>query len=393
MPEAPEPGARILVVDDNEPNRDLLSRRLARQGHSTAVAAGGEEALGRLAAEPFDLVLLDIMMPGLTGYQVLERLKADEDLRHIPVIMISALDDVESVVRCVKLGAEDHLSKPFEPTLLNARISASLAKKRLRDRERLYALSMERELAIGRAIQSNFIPESLPDPAGWEIAAAFQPARQVAGDFYDAFRLEDGRVALVLGDVCGKGVGAALFMAILRTLLRILATAEHFAAADGAVDEPVAAVSDYIAEVHGRTHMFATLFFGILEPETGVLRYVNAGQEPPVVVGGAGPIRRLEPTGPAVGLMGGMEFTTRMETIGEGETVFVFSDGVVDARAPDGKGFGWDRLLDLLQRGGTAAELVARIRTEVDLHAGGTEEFDDITLLALRRSPRETAAS
>jgi len=125
----------ILVVDDNDDNRDMLSRRLRRQSYEVLTAAGGRAALGVLAATPVDLVLLDVMMPDLDGYAVLQHLKADPALRDIPVLMISALDDLDSVVRCIQLGAEDYLGKPFEPVLLQARIGACLEKKRLHDQE------------------------------------------------------------------------------------------------------------------------------------------------------------------------------------------------------------------------------------------------------------------
>lgn len=141
----PAEGGRVLVVDDNEINRDMLSRRLVRQGYTPFTAQNGREALERLRAEPFDLVLLDILMPEMNGYQVLDQLKGDVALRHIPVIMISALDEIESVVRCIEIGAEDYLPKPFNPVLLRARIGASLEKKRLRDREVLYLGQIEAE--------------------------------------------------------------------------------------------------------------------------------------------------------------------------------------------------------------------------------------------------------
>ena len=128
-------GAAILVVDDNESNRALLTRRLSRQGCTVAVAENGSRALELLERHPFDVVLLDIMMPGIDGYQVLVTVKTDARLRHIPVIMISALDDLASLVRCIEAGAEDYLTKPFDPVLLRARIGACLEKKRLRDRE------------------------------------------------------------------------------------------------------------------------------------------------------------------------------------------------------------------------------------------------------------------
>ncbi len=136
----------LLVVDDNEDNRYTLTRRLKRQGYeNVAVAADGREALEVLAEGAFDLVLLDIMMPDVNGYEVLERMKADERLRDVPVIMISALDEIDSVVKCIELGAEDYLPKPFNPVLLKARVRASLEKKRFRDQEALYLERVETE--------------------------------------------------------------------------------------------------------------------------------------------------------------------------------------------------------------------------------------------------------
>lgn len=125
-----EKNALILVVDDNEMNRDMLSRRLQRQKYEVIVAIDGEQALTVIKEHSFDLVLLDIMMPTLSGYEVLERLKSDDETRHIPVIMISAVDDLDSVVRCIELGAEDYLFKPFNPVLLKARVGASIRKNR-----------------------------------------------------------------------------------------------------------------------------------------------------------------------------------------------------------------------------------------------------------------------
>ena len=179
-----------------------------------------------MQGEAPDLILLDIMMPVMDGFEVLSRLKANPATRDIPVIVISAHNDLRSVVQGIQLGAEDYLPKPFEPTLLHARISSSLEKKRLRDLQQLYLKSLERELEIGREIQMGFLPSALPQVAGWEIAAYFKAAREVAGDFYDAFLLPDGNLVCVIGDVCGKGVGAALFMTLFRSLIRATATSD-----------------------------------------------------------------------------------------------------------------------------------------------------------------------
>ncbi|NJK69280.1 MAG: response regulator [Microcoleus sp. CSU_2_2] len=153
----------VLVVDDNEVNRDLLARRLQRQGHAVTVAVDGSQALELMRSAPFDLVLLDIMMPQMNGYEVLEHLKADEKLRYIPVIMISAVDDIDSIVRCIQLGAEDYLSKPFNPVLLKARISACLEKKRLRDQEQAYLQKLADEQEKSERLLLNILPKAIAE--------------------------------------------------------------------------------------------------------------------------------------------------------------------------------------------------------------------------------------
>lgn len=155
--------ALVLVVDDNEMNRDLLSRRLKRQGFTVVMAEDGRQALETVRTQPFDMVLLDVMMPHMNGYQVLETLKADADLRHIPVIMISALDDLDSVVRCIELGAEDYLFKPFNPTLLKARIGACLEKKRLRDQEQAFLKQLQAEQEKSERLLLNVLPKPIAD--------------------------------------------------------------------------------------------------------------------------------------------------------------------------------------------------------------------------------------
>jgi CheY-like chemotaxis protein len=176
----------LLIVDDNEINRDVLARHLGRQGYSTAVAENGRRALEMIRTQDFDLLLLDIMMPEMNGYEVLRRLKTDAHLRDIPVIMISALDEMESIVRCIKMGAEDHLPKPFDPVLLRARIGASLEKKRLRDQEIEYLHNVDYITAAAAAVEAGeFDPETLARVAGrrdelGQLARVFQRmAREV----------------------------------------------------------------------------------------------------------------------------------------------------------------------------------------------------------------------
>jgi phosphoserine phosphatase RsbU/P len=382
----PAPG-RLLVVDDTEANRDLLARRLRALGHEVLIAGNGREALDVLAARPIDLVLLDIMMPEMDGFQVLERMRSDPVLRLVPVIMISAVDEIDSVARAIELGATDYLPKPFNAVVLRARVTATLEKKRLEDAERLHARELERELEIGRQIQKDFLPDALPQPRGWEIAAAFHPARQVGGDFYDAFALEDGRVALVVADVCDKGVGAALFMALFRSLIRSHAELHGAGTpAAPAARSIVALTNDYIARTHGRSNMFATIFFGILDPGTGALAWVNGGHEPPVLRRSDGRLERLVPTGPAVGALPGMEFTSQSGRLDAGDLLLAITDGVSEARSPSGALYGEDRLARLLEApAATADALLSRIVDGVRAHESGTEPSDDLTMLAVRR--------
>jgi CheY-like chemotaxis protein len=176
-PPPPAAPGTLLVVDDSELNRDVLTRRLERQGHAVRAVANGREAFEALSGEDFDLVLLDIMMPEIDGFEVLRRLKADAILRDLPVIVISALEEIDSAVRCVEMGAEDYLPKPFDPILLKARIGASLEKKRLRDQEVAYLRAVARVTRAAAAVEAGaFEPKEL-DPVGARTDALGQLAR------------------------------------------------------------------------------------------------------------------------------------------------------------------------------------------------------------------------
>jgi len=391
MTVTPQP-AHVLVVDDVEANRDLLARRLQRQGHVVEQAEHGQQALDQLAHGSWDLVLLDVMMPVLDGIETLTAMKASDALRHIPVIMNSANTEMETVVKCIELGADDYLPKPFDPVLLRARVGSSLEKKRLRDAEQRRSASMKKDLEVGARIQRDFLPESLPSVPGYEIAARFEPAREVGGDFYDAFRLPDGAVALVLGDVCDKGVGAALFMALFRSLIRAVGGSQLETGSGLSLEQrvlhAVTVTNDYIANTHGRTNMFATLFVGALNPVSGQIAYVNGGHEPPRVLGAEGGVRLLlPPTGPAVGMLPEIPFTTGRFTLGPGETLVILTDGVTESRAPSGALLGDDATDALLAaRADSADRLLQRVLDAVHLHAAGEAPADDVTLLAVRRA-------
>ena len=243
----------------------------------------------------------------------------------------------------------------------------------------------ERELEIGREIQTEFLPASLPRLEGWQLAARLHSARQVSGDFYDIFTVESGRVVVVVADVCDKGVGAALFMALSRSLLRAACERE----AVNGFPLPASALSfanDYIATIHDHANMFATAFFGVIDPVSGVLEYANAGHDPAIVIGTDGAMTRLGPTGPAVGLVPGSLYTVGQVQLEPGDTLLAFTDGVPEALGADGSQYTEQPLLELLREPvRNPDELLDRIEDDVRRHAAGADQSDDVTLLAVRR--------
>jgi sigma-B regulation protein RsbU (phosphoserine phosphatase) len=265
----------------------------------------------------------------------------------------------------------------------------------------------EQELEIGRRIQSGFLPESLPAVPGYELAAHFQAARVVAGDFYDAFMLPSmNRTALVIGDVCDKGVGAALFMTLFRSLIRATAQARKFLTwavdSDPAAHIPsgkdvaelvretlantVALTNNYVAVTHGKTSMFASVFIGLLDPDTGELSYINAGHEEAYIVGKEGIRAKLEPTGPVVGIFAGAQHGIAASTLEPGETLLTYSDGVPEATNEAGEQFTSERLENLLNESkGRASELIDSINAALGDFTHGAGQHDDITLLAASR--------
>ena len=259
----------------------------------------------------------------------------------------------------------------------------------LQERENVRLL--EFELEKGRQIQRDFLPRQIPQLPDWNIAAFFDPARQVSGDFYDVFPLADGHMGLVIADVCDKGVGSAFYMALFRSLIRIYAEQPAIQTAGAPLDPAdyliaMKRTNDYIARNHSQDAMFATVFFGVLDPASGSLWYVNAGHEPLYVVR-AGQIRhKLSPTGPALGLSEEIVFRTEHLTMMPGELLMGYTDGVIDARSPDDEMFSRLRLRTLLaQPITTASDLLERVRGSLFQFIGKAPRLDDVTMIAVQR--------
>jgi sigma-B regulation protein RsbU (phosphoserine phosphatase) len=286
--------------------------------------------------------------------------------------------------------------------LENARLYSKLDK---------YSKALDAELEKGRQIQIGFLPYQLVQLPNWEIAACFHPARQVAGDFYDNFELPDHHIGLVIADVCDKGVCAALFMPLIRSLLRIFSTESQIQDTELnilEVNEPVGgwigesihtnlahvralqAVSrtnEYVALNHWQLNMFATIFFGVLEPETGLLTYINGGHEPVYIVNKSGIKNVLKSTGPAVGMISGMKFKIQQVKLESGDILFGYTDGVTEGKNPDGKLFTDQRLKTLLDQSVPSANgLLESIKTQLFAFISDAPQYDDITMLAVRKA-------
>ncbi|MGB7877047.1 MAG: histidine kinase N-terminal 7TM domain-containing protein [Anaerolineales bacterium] len=270
-----------------------------------------------------------------------------------------------------------------------SQIAAAIDNARLYARTELALDVAERDLEIGRQIQSGFFPEELPEIPGWEIAAHFHAARQVAGDFYDAFQFRNSKLtAFVIADVCDKGVGAALFMVLFRSLLRAFSERKvDVSNVEEHLLRIILNTNNFIAEYHGRSNMFATLFFGILDPDSGVLYYVNGGHEPPVIMDKDGAItRRLMPTGPAVGLFPDLEFQVEQIQMEVGDLLVGFTDGATDAKNSAGELFSEERLLTSIASPWTSIfSMFFELTTALQKHIGKQKQFDDITLISFRR--------
>jgi serine phosphatase RsbU (regulator of sigma subunit) len=270
--------------------------------------------------------------------------------------------------------------------------------------------SFASQLQKFREIQSGFLPTHLPNLPDWEIATCLHPASEATGDFYDAFWLPGNYLGLVIADVCDKGIGSALFMSLIRTLIRVFSGESRLpglfvpASTDlirNQIEEQgfddidqldalkaISLTNEYIAKELGHTCMFATIFLGVLNPTNGSLVYINGGHEPLVIVGPTGIVQDLPPTGPAVGLMPSVQFKIQHIQLYPGDILVGYTDGVTEAFGPDGELFTRKRLWSLLQEPAPSASLLLeRVKASLFAYIGDARPTDDITLMVVQRSP------
>jgi sigma-B regulation protein RsbU (phosphoserine phosphatase) len=371
--------SRVLIVDDVKANVDMLLEAL-RGDFKLSVALDGEAALRAVERNAPDLVLLDIMMPGIDGYEVCRRLRADPATSEIPVMFLSSLEDVQDKARGFELGANDYLTKPFEILEVKARVRSLLKAKAYTDAIRA---AQERDLAIAREIQMGILPSDLASPSkglGLDVHATIEPARHVGGDLFEILRVSEDRLMVAVGDVCGKGIPAALFMAVTVTLLRTLARQ-----LDGP-SQILARLNDELAAQNPRG-MFVTMT--CLDVRGGRVTCANAGHDTTLLVRRSGsPAPVFPSSGTVLGLFPGQDYASETLDLGPGDSLVLTTDGVSEATDATGAFFGEERLNACFVGGAgqTAADTVERLLRAVRGFVGGAPQSDDITILALRRT-------
>lgn len=373
----------ILIVDDTAENLRLLSQMLAEQGYNVRAVPSGERALESVRALPPDLILLDIRMPKMTGYEVCERLKADQATSDIPVIFISALSEIQDKVQAFKVGGVDYITKPFQLEEVLVRTQTHLALRALQKRLQDTNQKLEHELLLAGELQANFMPSKLPKIAGWQIAAEIIPASETSGDFFDVFPLPDGLIGFLVADVVDKGVSAALFMVLSWSLIRTFAT-DYPTEPEKVFEE---ANRRILADTGAR--QYVTVFYGVLNPANGQLIYSNAGHPPALLFNQSSPgdLRKLTRTGIPLGIFDDATWEKQIIPFTPGDNLVVCTDGITEAQNPEGDFFGQGRLFDAVQNGsgGVAEKMLGDVMTSVERFTHLAHQYDDIAVVVVQR--------
>lgn len=373
----------IMVVDDTPANLRLLSKILQERDYQVRPVPEGSLALAAAKAKPPDLILLDIRMPEMNGFQVCEELKSEASTKDIPIIFISALDAIQDKVKAFTIGGVDYITKPFHVEEVLARVENHLALRRLQTQLETANTKMAQELALAGEVQKSFFPQQLPKIPGWHLSVAMEAAHETSGDFFDTIPLPRGFTGILMGDVVDKGVAAALFMALSWSLLRTYAGdfPTH-------PEMTLTSVNQRLME-DTSAKQFVTVFYGILDPGTGRLVYSNAGHPPPLAVNSLSGevIHRLEHTGKPLGIFEEEIWEQKVVEFQPAEHLLIYTDGITDAQNEQDDFFKESGLVAAFQNhlGLGADDLLDALHTEIRSFMGTTPQVDDMALAVLAR--------
>ena len=364
---------RVLVSDDQPDVREALRLLLKGEGHEAETVDSPQALLDAAARRPFDLILMDLnytrdTTSGREGMDLLAELEARRNAS--PVVVMTAWGDIELAVEAMRRGAADFVQKPWD----NSRLIETLERQVRDHAARAAALRRERwDMEVARNVQQRLFPAALEPQHALECAARCCPAGEVGGDYYDFLRSGHGRTGIVLADVSGKGIGAAILMAHLR--------ASFHSQPAAAFEQPVDALSQVQRLFWESTpaEQYATLVWADYDESTGVLRYVNCGHPAPVLVRAAGGVERLPATAPVFGLLPRWQAAASSLTLASGDTLWLFSDGISEAMLPGGEEFGEERLAEML-----AGLRGCALEAAIDAVLAAATPSDDRTLVGIR---------
>lgn len=371
----------ILIVDDKPANLKLLANLLAGQGYLVRAASSGSHALESVRVSPPNLILLDIKMPEMNGYEVCETLKDDNISRDIPVIFISALDDVQEKVRGFRSGGVDYITKPFQVDEVLARVETHLGIRRMQKQLQDNNRRMARELHLAALTQANFMPREMPHLDGWQMSATLMSAQETSGDFYDVFYLSDDLLGFLVADVVDKGVAAALFMVLAWSLVREFADQhpENPEKVFEFVNRKILSLMESL--------MYVTIFFGVLDRQTGVLKYANAGHPPAMLCRSHGILENLAHTGIPLGIFEDHTWTQGEAHFQPGDVMVLYTDGIIEACSSTDIMYGLDclRRIILQHKLDSAYEIQQAILSDVHQFLDGEPPQDDVAMVVLKR--------
>lgn len=401
----PRPPANILVVDDTAANLQVLAGMLKDRGYKVRPVPSGKLALLAARKEVPDLILLDINMPEMNGYEVCAQLKEDEALKAVPVIFISALNEQLDKVTAFATGGVDYITKPFQMEELHARVQTHLKIRGLqRELETINAQlemandRMSRDLKAAARIQQTFLPREISDMPGVNCAWVYQPCDELGGDGLNIIPLGPGELGFYVLDVSGHGVASALLSVSLSRLLSRPSEPSSILINDKDAQNETAITSPADVAAHLNRHFpfdapteqLTTMIYGILEVPSGNFRYVSAGHPGPVVLPMDGPPLVLESEGFPIGLTDEV-YEERSYALHEGDRLFLYSDGVTEAMNAAGEQFGVDRFLQVLSqsRAWALQEAVDAVVAAVTNWQGAEKRHDDLAIMAieLRATP------
>ena len=369
----------VLVCDDSPTNCLLLKTLLVREGFKVTVTNGGEEALTELRRHPFEIVLLDIEMAGMTGIDVTLRLRESQsDKVYLPVILLTANIDHEARMAGLRAGATDFLTKPFDPLELVARIRNHVAAKRLHDRLAATNKALSDERAKVFHVQQALLPAELPRIPGLAFAAGYLPCDMAGGDFYDTIVRANGNLLLAIGDVSGHGIPSAMYMATLRAVL-------HAEQVQGTDLLGLMKTLNRILRFCMEGSSFVTFYLAEFDPNTRELRQVTAGHHAPLLVDvttGASQELPIHPCFP-LGLDEDPDFQERRFVVPEGSRLVLYTDGLIEQCNLEGDFYGLERLQESMKmhRDLPAKAALQRLLGEYRQFCGRNRQRDDLTVL------------